>query len=383
MSPRPVSVVACCLAALVGCQAPPASEFATEPTPMRIYRVTNVQIIPGFEIAGASDDGEVLVGVTVPDQRAAFWKDGRIVELPPYGQFGDNAYDAGHAGAIIVGRSLNNIYQQTRAVVWIADRNGDFHPSLLPFDASHPAQVAHGVSDSGSYAVGFTIDDDPNPDVRMAAVWRRGDDGQYILERVFGRHARATAVSPDGAIVVGSSDTSAGERAKRWRDGDSPNLQPGSDYRGHRSSRANAISDDGQVVIGDGTAALGLHVATRWVGESTTGEPLGKNSQVEGCYATALSLTHRGDIIVGYEAEDPRYEESARATIWTEWPRNGRHMSWLSDFLLTDCQADPALFDGLELLTAIDIRHDGRRIAGNGRHHGQPATWRITLVRLE
>jgi probable HAF family extracellular repeat protein len=212
-------------------------------------------------------------------------------------------------------------------------------------------------------------------------------------------HSSARGVSADGSVVVGYSasanslnqpwqgsplqnDAYSGFEAFVWTAADGM-VGLGDLAGGYFDSRASGVSADGRVVVGSGTSAQGPE-AFRW--NSATGMVgLGfLNANAAGSWATSASSD--GSIVVGQSIVEriltpnpkgglgPIVSDQYAAFIW-----DAQHgMRNLQSVLATDHGLD---LTGWKLTSAVDISDDGLVIAGNGINPlGQEEGW---VVRLE
>ncbi|MCK6555118.1 hypothetical protein L6Q96_11160 [Candidatus Binatia bacterium] len=163
------------------------------------------------------------------------------------------------------------------------------------------------------------------------------------------------AVSHDGRVEVGGSESAGGMQAFRWTAGG--DLQALGFLPGYTdSSEATAVSADGSVVAGASTAASGESRAFIWTAE-TGMQPLGELPDFIVC-SQALAMSVGGTVVVGTgEGVDPNYGDDK--TLCFRWTADeGFH--WFGDFL-------PAGVEGT-LCEAYGISSDGRVIVGAARY---------------
>ena len=124
-----------------------------------------------------------------------------------------------------------------------------------------------------------------------------------------GGYAQANGVSADGAVVVGSGDTSAAGRAFRWT-----SVSGMSDLgvlTGGNSSQAYGVSEDGSVVVGEASNASGAGRAFRW---TSAGGMTDLGTLSGGSYSYANGVSADGAVVVG-EADNANGD--SRAFIYT------------------------------------------------------------------
>ena len=122
-------------------------------------------------------------------------------------------------------------------------------------------------------------------------------------------HSSALAVSADGLVVVGASESAAGTEGFRWTQ-ESGIVGLGDLPGGGFSSEALGTSVDGSVVVGRSESALGME-AFRWEAGFMTG--LG-SSPSGGLATTASGVSADGTVIVGWTESASEIE----AFRWTQ-----------------------------------------------------------------
>ena len=234
-------------------------------------------------------------------------------------------------------------------------------------DVSRDASVIVGASDSPN---GFL----------EAFRWTR-ETGMVGLGDLPGSHylSHASAISGDGAIIVGTSYTDIGQQAFRW-DADS-GMVPLLDNEGQPFwSQAIDISTDGRVVIGNAIfdEVSRTTEAFRWTEDSGL-QPLGDlpGGKFE---SSAVAASGDGSVIVGSSAVfpfDPSHQLlEDKAFVWDAAHR----MRDLQQLLVEEYGLGESL-TGWQLISAVDISDDGLSIAGNGFNpDGNFEAW---LVRLD
>jgi len=139
-------------------------------------------------------------------------------------------------------------------------------------------------------------------------------DGLFDLGTLGGTSSGATAVSADGKVVVGNSETTnnAGHHAFRWTQ--SGGMAGLGTLVGGTNSRANAVSADGSVVVGWSDTHTGFRHGFRWSAASNTLEeyPSLFSKWVGNSLAQAVSAD--GKVVVG-QADTPI--GSYHATRWS------------------------------------------------------------------
>lgn len=261
--------------------------------------------------------------------------------LAPGGNIDGSANGISADGSVVVGwsRVFPGVDQAYR---WTSD-NGMISLGVLP--GGLPGSNAFGASSDGSVIVGqATAADGASEPMR----WTE-DRGMMSLGRLFPNGGgRASAVSADGSVVVGSS----GLFAFRWTESDGM-VSLGDLPRGAAESDGLDVSADGSVVVGWGTTLSGRKAA-RWASSSgwsalpDLAGNLGYNSM-------AHAVSADGSVIVGES-----YAHSYVATIW-----DSQGVRSIQDVLQDDLDLD---LSGWTLWRATGISDDGSTIVGTGRN---------------
>lgn len=205
----------------------------------------------------ASADGSVIVGQA--GFESVLWENGSVATIasPPSSAAFSGAYDISDDGLVVVGANDNGAYRwEGGATVGLGNLGSTSHPS-----------TAIAVSGDGSYVVGWglNVNDQYEP-----FRWRE-DIGLMSL----GFNGRARDVSADGSIVAGfayevvegkGNKTSTITEAFRWTEASKQLLGdlPGGNYY----SAAYAMSADGSIVAGTSQSSSG---GEAFVWESATG----------------------------------------------------------------------------------------------------------------
>ena len=237
-------------------------------------------------------------------------------------------------GTIIVGSPYSG--GATLACRWVA-------PFSLPIEVGSGQITA--ISTNGSCVAGF-----------VGFFAARGETGLSSIGALpGGTVSRANAVSADGSVVVGSSQSTlyGGERAFSWSSptGMLPLALP-SDSGG---SMANAVSANGVVIVGQVNSPE-LR-AVRWLSAGRP-ETLPKPANFAGCAATGISAN--GDVIVGYGLlSDGR----TRGLVWTA-NYGVRELAWILG--VSGLNIEGWSFDEITAISG-----DGSAIVGSGQYYGQ------------
>jgi len=156
-------------------------------------------------------------------------------------------------GTVIVGSSddlaADGDYVPMRATRWGADNV----PQALPPLAEEWASSATGVTGDGRVIVGYSA----TADLQRRAVRWSGDAAPRNLGTLGGHGAYAAAVSRDGRYIVGAAHNAAGQtRAFVWNESDG--MRDIGALPGQSGAKATAISANGNVVVGSCAASLKL-----------------------------------------------------------------------------------------------------------------------------
>lgn len=164
----------------------------------------------------------------------------------------------------------------------------------------------------------------------------------------------ALAISGNGRVVVGTSDSDAGLQAYRWTPGSAPQglgFLPG--YA--QESDANAANADGTVIVGESMAADSSR-AFLWTSQRGI-EPLGDDLPEEYTHSGATGVSADGSVVVGYALTQPAGQPEVQlGFVWTA--KEG--FVFLGDFL-------PASVPGTQS-TAHGVSADGEVVVGEARH---------------
>src|SRR4051794_11192326 len=239
--------------------------------------------------------------------------------------------------------------------------------AAVPF----PGSEASDVSADGNIVVGDTA----TASKYMEAYRWTQQDGLETLGDLPGRteNSWASAISPDGSVIVGTAGWPIRLEAFRWTKA-SGMVGLGDLPGGSVSSRANGVSDNGKVIVGNSSSAGASSSvqgteAFRW--EQTSGMVgLGFLSSISPT-SDAISVTPDGSAIVGSSGE---YDLTS-AFVWDA----AHGMRSLQKLL----NAGPQLIGdltGWTLKYAVAISANGKAIAGNGvNRQGQNEAFLVLL----
>ncbi len=211
---------------------------------------------------------------------------------------------------------------------------------------------SRGISHDGSVVVGSSFTS-TSPVVEEAYRWTESG-GMVGLGFLPGAPASgdsiAWAVSGDGTVVVGRSDSASGDEAFRWTSA-SGMVGLGDLPGGYFDSYAYDVTPDGSIVVGWGYPASNIPEAFMWTQASGM---VGLGGLPNASYSTGRSVSADGSVVVGTAIN--MYGDFD-AFIWT--PSTG--MQEL-DLVLAALGLD---LTGWTLGSAT-VSDDGRMLAGNG-----------------
>ena len=353
--------------------------------PLRAFRRTLIQVttwllvyalaIPGFAANmellgdldggnfqsfgfGISTDGLVVAGSSKSAQSAAYepgyteayrWTSTTgmvgLGDLPGDG-FDSWAYDLSYDGKVIVGYSrFGPDTNDIQAYRWTATEGMIGLGGLSASGVS----LATAVSGNGAVVVGGAIATTGTQAFRWDAINGLVGLGYFPGG---GFHSYARGVSTDGTYIVGSASTPAGSQGFLWTATDGytglGDLSGGTFF-----SSAYAVSEDGSVVVGGSISALSGNDREpfRWTSETgmvSLGDlPGGPRA------GYALAVSANGEVIVGF-SESGRGQEGF---VWTA----ATGMVNLTDYL-TGLGVDTG---GLFIGAAYDVSADGRYVSGS------------------
>lgn len=213
---------------------------------------------------------------------------------------------------------------------------------------------AFAVSDDGSVVVGRS--DSSNGTEAFRWVDGSGMEDPGLGDLTGGNFSsEAFGVSADGSVIVGKSLSGSGTEAFRWVSGSG--MSGLSDLTGGNfSSEAFGVSADGSVVVGRGSTASGPK-AFRWTSSGLTdlGDLTGGR-----VYSAATGVSADGSIVVGMSMSDNGIE----AFNWVSG-------SGMEDPGLGDLPGGPfmSMAEAVSMVSPVpddDTNADGRVIVGSG-----------------
>jgi probable HAF family extracellular repeat protein len=198
------------------------------------------------------------------------------------------AWDVSADGTVVVGTfwAIDGFFRPPHAYRWTS---GTFQDLGTLNPNAHEAE-AYAVSDDGSKVVGWArgLSGFQRPFVWTAA------SGMQELSNVPGSDAKATDISPDGSIIVGSFyvDAEGSWHAFQWKAGVVTDL---GFLSGGRDSKGQAVCALGGAVVGSTVDSAGIQKAFRW--RNGTMQDLGGVSRNNLAYAEDCS--DNGNVVVG------------------------------------------------------------------------------------
>lgn len=319
-------------------------------------------VLPGDQASSAtaiSPDGTIVVGTsgqinTVPDPPVAGqpFRWSSTQGMQPLGGTGAPSGASNDGGVIVA--DLNNWQGLPRASRFISDWE-----SLDPLPGG-VATGANGVSADGSTTVGWS-----GTPVGLEAVrWTSDGAVQSLHGSQLARPSRATAVSRDGVVIVGSYILPGwGQQAFRWTESDGM-MSLGQSF----GSVATAVSADGSVIAGYVTHVnndqTDSPIAFRWTQETGIVIIGDLNSKTTG-------ISGDGSLVIGYHSDLPHSNGIYSPWVWDA--ANGQRT--LSSFFTEH----GVIFSG-ELITVTAVSSDGRTFVGAGVNpSGLTQAWVATI----
>ena len=317
---------------------------------------TPIPLVPGMSEGrafGLSSDGQSIVGIShgLDTQRAFRWQVDdavpTIIADLPGGEIANEATAISADGTVVVGQASSNFGDEAFSLVGeaVPEAIGDLAEGFYSSRATSASANGSIVVGTGHSMMG-----------REAFRWSSasGIEGMGFLQN--GVASEASDVSDDGSVVVGVSETFdaiLGE-AFRWSRatgmvglGDLPG--------GDLMSRATATSPDGAFVVGASNSSRGVE-AFRWTEEAGM---VGLGDLAGGAFdSIAYDVSSSGNRIVGMGRTD---DANSVAFIWSAVDG----MRSLSEVLVDDFGLADGL-NGWHLLSANAITPDGDVVIGTG-----------------
>lgn len=308
---------------------------------------------------GISSDGEVVVGAT--GLQAARWLPGEVLEVlgVPAGEAEAEAQAASLAGHVVTGTGFTgNVGSAFR---W----SGGFS------ELGGVNSRASGVSDDGLVIVGSAHDQTGQP---RAFRWTAATGIQFLGTTRTGAPSYGWGISPDGSVVVGQTNTKQGPRGFLYSTasgyvilGTLPN---------DTASQAVAASFQGQIIVGTSSRQVfsGAQGFTSQMLRRTNTSMSGTGDLFGGPFQSAArDVSADGGVIVGSGKIDGGL---SRAVYWTA--NNG-----LLDFQNLLIREFGVNLNGWQLTEATGVSADGLTVVGNGVNpQGQGQGWIARLPSL-
>lgn len=256
-------------------------------------------------------------------------------------------------GNVVVGNSStsnnNHAFRWTQAggMVDLGDLSG-------LQDRSRYSQ-ANGVSADGSTVVGYSYNADNN---QRAFRWTASGGMANLGVLEGGSYSDALGTSKTGDVVFGQSNTPQGQQAFRWTQADG---MVGLGHLGGNYSYATAMNPDGTVVVGQSQTAsiegFGSQVhAFRW----TLAGGMSDLGTLGGSYSRATDLSADGEVVVGFSNSK---DGPGQVFRWTQATGMQSVPDWLKANGVTVAE-DWRLADGGEVYTNAT----GNVVVGEGRN---------------
>jgi probable HAF family extracellular repeat protein len=327
-----------------------------------------------FYATGVSGDGSVVVGYGNPVNTteavrltgATLKGNGSAGTLTGLGYLSNSsgtasfsqAFGTNYDGSVVVGMSYYS-YNGAQNYAYQAFRWSGGTMVGLPFlsGLSGVESVANAVSGNGAVVVGWSQSSNGaiTPGDRYEAFrWYGGTTtGLGYLPGDY--RTVAVGTNTDGSVVVGTSSGN-GAQAFRWSGG----TMTGLGYLpGETASQGTAVSADGSVVIGHGQSGTSF----RW----TAATGMVNLGLLNGLSVDATAIDADGSVIGGEEA-------GGHAALWTQ------STGWLLVMSLLTARGNDKDLLGWDLTTVTGISADGTIIVGDGVDpSGHPAAWMASI----
>ena len=216
------------------------------------------------------------------------------------------AWDASSDGSVVVGTFWvsDGFFTPPHAYRWTA---GTFQ-DLGTLNPNAQEAEAYSVSDDGSKVVGWARG---LSGFQRPFLWTVAG-GMQELSNIPGSDAKATDISRDGTIIVGSFyvDAEGSWHAFQWKNGVVTDL---GFLSGGRDSKAQSVCALGGAVVGSTVDSSGIQTAFRW--RNGTIQNLGGVSQNNLAYAEDCS--DNGNVVVGTSTDNNGNQ------LATRWEQNG------------------------------------------------------------
>jgi probable HAF family extracellular repeat protein len=218
----------------------------------------------------------------------------------PGGTFLSPAYALSGDGTTVVGTS-NTLFVEAEAYRWTQSSGIQ---SIGDLAGGAVNATANGVNSDGSVIVGDSI----NATQTMAFRWTQAG-GMVALGDLGGGYSSARAISDDGSVIVGVSNSGTNE-AFRWTQ--ATGMHGIGMLGAYTSSKAFGVSADGNVIVGTSGNLGGDWEAFKY---TQAGGMINIGDLAGGAvYAVANAASYDGSVIVGYSDSALGHE----AYRWTQ-----------------------------------------------------------------
>ncbi len=317
--------------------------------------------------AAVSADGSVVVGWVEIGKGPIYWtqKTGPVFLRDSSGNiYPGVATSVSGNGSVIVGGNFTSLSPNNQAFRWANDI-----AAPIPQLASAEASSANTVSTDGTIIVG----DVQEPAAGWSPYMLTGANLEIIPLPAGDHSVNHTIMSANGSVVAGNAAVGGSPNELTWQWENGRLIQFPDGLHTGLGNGATAVSPDGSVVvgsIGSNGGGDGLTQAFEWANGVVTRLtwPAGYNT------GSATAVSTGGTTIVGYMGT-PGYAQNTTAFIWDQ----AGGVQELQQVLTTDDGLGSSL-SGWTLTEATAITPDGNTIVGNGIDpEGQQEGWIVNL----
>ena len=287
-------------------------------------------------------------------------------------------HDLSASGRVIVGSLTGSEAGQSRshAFFWTEQTGVRTLSDYGTFEALESSAAA--VSRDGSVAAGWGRRASDEKD--CAFIWSPTTGANWIGASASNSPSdfasRATAISSDGRVVVGTAESSGNGRSQFfiWSQGAGLEMPLGSTSI---NTQGSAVSADGEFVVGSWNLTTDAHLSGgfRWSAKNGF-EDLGNLAQGE--KVSPIEITDDGRTIAGNLISTAHQNDAPAVSgfLWNEQ----RGLQRLDDVLRNDFGFGSRIA-GWDLGEIVDISSDGGTIIGRGVDpSGQQQDWRAILT---
>lgn len=254
-------------------------------------------------VGGLSEDGSILVQAS--DQPVAYyWK--RFSGWNSPGGFLYNFADTSSNGSILVGIAPLGTSTYSQPAYYNMD-SGQWYALGLP--NGYRSGYILSTSQDGTVFVGSLSLDTGGAAAERPFRWQNGSYTLLSIPADNPRLVYAVAVSPDGAVTVGTAayEDTVPFHALRW-DGTTMTILPKLDSQA--PAWATDVSSQGRVIVGGIALTSGIFMPVRWDDNNIQPLPLGSFWS-----GTAHCVSRTGQVVTG-SAFDPSFE-TGTAVRWS------------------------------------------------------------------